>query len=256
MNFDEIFAKQPEQPLQHLVPNGGFTSIFRTIACVGDSLSSGEFEAAKEDGTSSYHDFYEYSWGQFLGRACGSTVYNFSRGGMTAQEYCESFAEHNRFWDSARAAQCYIVALGVNDLLGLKQPLGTAADDWEHPETFAGFYLQILHRLQSIQPRAKFFLVTMPDEGELEENRELKAAHAALLHEMAKTLPNTYVIDLFAYAPNYDQEFHEKFYLRGHLNPMGYQLTAVMIGSYIDFIIRHQMEDFREVGFIGTDLHG
>lgn len=42
----------------------------------------------------------------------------------------------------------------------------------------------------------------------------------------------------------------------GHLNPMGYALTAKMTASYIDYIIRHNTEDFKEVGFIGTDLHG
>lgn len=255
MNLNHIFDIQNEQPLDRIVPNGGFTAIFRTIACVGDSLSSGEFEADAGEG-SSYHDYYEYSWGQFLGRACGSKVYNFSRGGMTAKEYCDSFADFNRFWDPSMAAQCYVVALGVNDLIGQKKPLGKIDDTAEDGDTFAAYYLQILNRLRAIQPRAKFFLVTMPDEGELEENREIKAAHAALLHEIAEKFDNTYVIDLFAYAPKYGKDFHEKFYLRGHLNPMGYQFTAEMIGSYIDYIIRHNMNDFKEVGFIGTKLHG
>lgn len=256
MNLDNIFDNQNEQPLDRLVPNGGFTAVFRTIACVGDSLSSGEFEADAGD-CSSYHDYYEYSWGQFLGRFCGSKVYNFSRGGMTAKEYCESFAEANRFWDSGLAAQCYIIALGVNDLIYMdNQQVGTIQDTLDRNNTFAAYYLQILNRLRSIQPRAKFFLVTMPDEGELEENYEIKAAHATLLHEIAEKFDNTYVIDLFAYAPKYDKAFHEKFYLRGHLNPMGYQFTAEMLGSYIDYIIRHNMDDFKEVGFIGTELHG
>lgn len=256
MNLDHIFNNQNEQPLDHIAQNGGYTAIFRTIACVGDSLSSGELEADAGE-CSSYHDYFEYSWGQFLGRACGSKIYNFSRGGMTAKEYWESFADFNRFWDSSLAAQCYIIALGVNDLIYMDhQQIGTINDTLEHNSTFAAYYLQIINRLRTIQPRAKFFLVTMPDEGELEENREIKAEHAALLHEIAEKFDNTYVIDLFAHAPKYDKSFHEKFYLRGHLNPMGYQLTAEMIGSYIDYIIRHNMDDFKEVGFIGTKLHG
>ena len=62
------------------------TADTRTVACIGDSLSSGEFEAAAEKG-SSYPDMYEYSWGQFMARMCGCKVYNMSRGGMTAKEY-------------------------------------------------------------------------------------------------------------------------------------------------------------------------
>ena len=32
----------------------------------------------------------------------------------------------------------------------------------------------------------------------------------------------------------------------------GYILTAKMLMSYMDFIIRHNMDDFREAGLIGT----
>ena len=38
-------------------------------------------------------------------------------------------------------------------------------------------------------------------------------------------------------------------------NQGGYVLTADYVGSYIDYIIRHNMNKFKEVGFIGTDLH-
>ena len=60
--------------------------IFRRIACVGDSLSSGEFQTKKEDGTFDYYDKFEHSWGQHISKMNGSTVLNFSRGGMTAKE--------------------------------------------------------------------------------------------------------------------------------------------------------------------------
>ena len=63
--FLDYYLTQPnEKPLDRFVPDGGFTAIFRTIGCIGDSLSSGEFESTKEDGTKGYHDYYEYSWGQ------------------------------------------------------------------------------------------------------------------------------------------------------------------------------------------------
>lgn len=249
-----------EKPLDTIKDDGGYTAIFRTIACIGDSLSSGEFEAAKKDGTSSYHDMFEYSWGQFIARMCGSRVYNMSRGGMTAKEYIESFADYSGFWDGKYAAQAYIIALGVNDLFGLKQPVGTLADvNFDDPsqnnrETFAGYYAAIIQKLKKTQPRAKFFLVTMP--RETEERNELKKEHSNLLYALADRFDNTYVIDLNRYAPVYDEEFKKNFYLRGHLNPMGYLLTAKMIASYMDFIIRHHMDEFKEIGFIGTSLHG
>ena len=106
-----------EKPLENLVADGGFTGIFRTIGCIGDSLASGEVESTKEDGTTGYHDMYEYSWGQYMARAAGNTVYNFSCGGMTAKWYLDSFGNDIGAWDRKKACQAYIFALGVNDIL-------------------------------------------------------------------------------------------------------------------------------------------
>ena len=261
MNIEEFIAQENEKPLDKIVTDGGFTAIFRTIACIGDSLASGEFESIKADGSHGWHDMYEYSWGQYIGRMCGSTVHSLSRGGMTAKVYCESFADSNGFWNPKYASQCYIIALGVNDILNVKQELGSVKDvdfsDYKNnKENFAGYYAQIIQRLKQIQPRAKFFLMTMAKDGENDSRLEEKQAHSALLYDFADKFDNTYVIDLLKYAPTYDEKFKENFYLCGHMNPMGYDLTAKMVASYIDYIIRHNPQDFKEVGFIGTDLHG
>lgn len=40
----------------------------------------------------------------------------------------------------------------------------------------------------------------------------------------------------------------EKFYLYGHMNPSGYILTAKIVDSYIDYIVRHNPDDIKEVG--------
>lgn len=250
-----------EKPMENIISDGGYTAIFRTICCIGDSLSSGEFEAEKDDGSSSYHDMFEYSWGQFIARMCGSTVYNFSRGGMTTKEFCESFAENNGFWNNSYASQCYIIALGANDINFEGLQLGTISDvdftNWHNNKpTFAGYYAQIIQRMKEVQPRAKFFLMSMPCTGENDKNKEKKRQHRDLLNDFAERFDNTYVLDFYEYAPDYDDSFKENFYLRGHLNPMGYLLTAKYVASYIDYIIRHNMKDFKEVGFIGTDLHG
>ncbi len=260
MKTEDLFPEN-EKPLDRLCTDGGFAKIFRRIACVGDSLSSGEFQARTESGDWSYHDFYEHSWGQYLARTCGSFVRNFSRGGMTASEYCEGYADHEGFWDAGKACDAYIVALGVNDLLNYNQELGSVSDicqeDWRrNKKTFAGYYGQILQRYREIQPRARFFLVTMPSGSEDRESQTKLLQHAELLADLSKLFPNTYVIDLFRYAPVYDDAFRKKFYLNGHMNPAGYVLTAQMIASYIDWIVRRNMEAFADVGFIGTNLHG
>ncbi len=258
MNLDKMLFSGEEKPLENLTVNGGYTSVFRKIAVVGDSLSSGEFESMDENGNRGYHDYFEYSWGQNLARMCGSVCYNFSRGGMSASEYCEGFADNMRFWDSQYACQCYIIALGVNDVLGQNQEIGSVADineDYtQNKKTFAGYYAQIIQRYKKIQPRAKFFLMTIPRDGNMEIREEKKEKVRKVLYDLAEYFDNTYVLDFFKYAPAYDESFREKFYMGGHLNPMGYVLTAHMVASYIDYIIRHNFADFHEVGYIGTDL--
>ena len=47
MNLQDYYFNAGEKPLDRIPQNGGFAAIFRTIACVGDSLSSGEFQIKK-----------------------------------------------------------------------------------------------------------------------------------------------------------------------------------------------------------------
>ena len=261
MNINDFYAIPDEKPLDNLVSDGGFVGIFRSIACVGDSLSSGEFESKTPEGITGYHDFYDYSWGQYMARDIGCTVYNFSKGGMTAKRYYTEFAEAKGFWDPALACQAYIIALGVNDLINAGQPIGEMSDinpddPTQNAKTFTGYYARIIQQYKAIQPDAKFFLVTMPHQVMYEATpgkSEISDAHAARLHELAAYFENTYVIDLRAYAPAHDEEFTRMFYLHGHMNPMGYRLFAEQVCSYMDYIIRHNPRDFVNVPFIGNE---
>ena len=85
MDWTKELYNKNEKPLDKLVDGYSHTSIFRTIAFIGDSLSSGEFETRDENGKTGYHDLFEYSWGQYIARKNGLKAYNFSRGGMTAK---------------------------------------------------------------------------------------------------------------------------------------------------------------------------
>ncbi|MBQ7923578.1 MAG: SGNH/GDSL hydrolase family protein [Clostridia bacterium] len=255
MDITKYYAIEGEKPLDVIKPDGGMTAIFRTIACIGDSLASGELESTREDGDKGYHDYYEYSWGQYIARAIGVKVYNFSKGGMTAAAYWERFAAERDFWNPELASQAYIMALGVNDLKRME--IGTAGDiDMEAPEnskpTFAGYYGRILMKYREISPKSRFFLVTIPRSvTDTEERIEKVKKHTAVLYDMAEMFEFTYVLDLNRYAPCYDEKFRETFFLGGHMNASGYWFTAQMFMSYIDYIIRNHPEDFSQVGFIG-----
>lgn len=249
-------VEENEKPFDRELRNGGYFTIFRKVACVGDSLSSGEIEIVRPTGTV-YVDQFEQSWGQYLGRLCGQQVYNFSRGGMTASEYCDSFAEANDFWNKDKAAQAYIIALGVNDLLGMRQEVGSCADidinDYNNnKKTFAGYYGKIIQKYKEIEPNAKFFLVSMcKDSMQSEENIAYIEAHLKVLNEMAGFFTNTYVIDLLNNAPDYGNDFHDRYFLSGHMTSWGYRNTAVMLATYLDFIIRSNPKDFIYSQLIG-----
>lgn len=256
MDIRDYYPIPGEKPLDKIKPDGGAFAIFRKVAVIGDSLSSGEMESLTPAGEKGYHDYFEYSWGQFMARAAGTQVLNFSRGGMTASEYMESFGEANGFFDPEKACQAYIIALGVNDLLNRGDELGSAADidlaDWRNnKKTFAGYYAQVIQRYREISPKSRIFLMTMVPGGRGTDERI--EAHRKLLYELAELFGFTYVLDFCEYAPPHDEEFRKHFYLGGHLNAMGYLLTAQQVMSYIDFIIRNHYEDFSQTAFIGKD---
>ena len=257
MQIKDFLCREGELPLDRIAEDGGFTAIFKKIACVGDSLASGEFEVKNEEGQTLWIDRREHSWGQYIARMCGSTVYNFSKGGMNAKEYRRAFANNSGFWQRDLAANAYIIALGVNDILNSPDPnYGDFSDicheDYEKNEwTFIGNYAYIIQRYKSIQPDAKFFLVGMPRSG---RDDERVRRHRDILIKLAEIFSNTYFLDLYQYAPELDAEFKRNFYLGSHLTPTGYYFMAKVIASYIDYIIRKDMPSFKYVGLMGFDF--
>lgn len=263
MNIDRFLDKDND-PLEFITEGAGFCGIFRSIGCIGDSLSSGEFQIKGYDGIDTYHDMYEYSWGQYMARTIGSKVYNFSKGGMTAKDFVDSFGEKTGCFNSENFCQAYIIALGVNDVSSMVSgnlQMGDTSDInkncyWNNKHTFVGYMASIIQRLKIQTPGAKFFLLTIPKSDVSDDRTPFEDEHAEMMYTLAGFFSDTYVIDLRKYAPVYDSEFQKKFFLSGHMNTCGYILTAKMIISYIDYIIRHNIGEFNNVPFIGTPYFG
>ena len=261
MDIKKLIGKTEEKPLDTLIEGAGFLPIFQTIACIGDSLSSGELQLKKADGTNAFFDFYEYSWGEYIKRITGSQVHVFAKGGMTARAYRSEFGNSKGFYKRELAANAYIIALGVNDLLNRDTPIGDISDicpddPKKNGETYIGNYAYIIQRYKAIQPDAKFFLVTIPlstDRGEERKAKTLRQRDA--IYKLAEYFDNCYVVDFCEYAPDFNEEFRDAFFLNGHMSPAGYQLIARMMISYIDYIIRHNHEAFKNVGFMGVDTN-
>ena len=259
MDMKKFMGDESELPLDRIIEGGGFVGIFPTIACIGDSLASGEFQVNYEDGRKLFYDMYEYSWGAHIERITGSKVHVFAKGGMTARDYVQSFANSKGYWKSELAANAYIIGLGVNDIINRGHEIGSRDDvcleDYrKNGDTFYGNYCAIIQRYKAIQPDAKFFLITIPRGSDRGDERAKKTEAAAkAIRDIADMFEGVYVIDLCKYGPDYNADFRRDFFLNGHMNPMGYLFSARLIISYIDYIIRHNMEDFQWVGLMGVD---
>lgn len=210
-----------ELPLSKIIRDGGMMNIFRTMGCIGDSLSSGEFEYDLH-GEKGYLDYYEYSWGKQIERITGINMTNYSHGGLTAYRLYQEADNQtstneniNNLFNSQNLKQGYIMALGVNDLRGQNNlqelyggNIGDAetdiclADYRQNSQTFVGCYAKIIQRIQSMQPDTKFFLMTMPDDGVGDEE-----GFVEVIRNLAEKLDNCYVLDLYHYAPKYDADW-------------------------------------------------
>lgn len=249
--------------------DGGYTSIFRRIGCIGDSLSSGEFEY-DDKGIKGFWYNYEYSWGKFMQYSLHNEVEVYARGGLTAHQlYIDADTKNspvpaiNQLFDAGHACQAYIIALGVNDLRGsgvldtvyhgqVGDPdIDIDLEDYRsNKPTFVGMYARIIQRLSAMQKGTKFFLVSMPN-----DHHETSIVHLKLLEGIAKILPDCYVIDLYHNAPEYDSEFRKKYYIGGHMNAMGYKLTSIYLMTAIHQIIDSNPEEFKDVPYIGSAYH-
>lgn len=250
-------------PIETIIPDGGMTAILRKVGCIGDSLSSGECEYVKDDGSIGFYDLYDYSWGQFMARKCGLEVLNFSCGGLKARTFHE-YAGYNKAFTKEKACKAYIIALGVNDMSHLDTAypelgFGSMDDvDFEvlegHKPSFVGYYVKIILKIRALVKDAKIFCVTMPTDSRMApEKAELYDKHAEFIRSLPNYFKSLYVIDLRKYACEYGEEFSKKYRLGGHLSPLGYKYTADIMATYIDYIINNNVDDFKGIGFVGTD---
>lgn len=253
--FLAISAKAQENPIATISQQPGWCTIIHRWGFIGDSLCSGEHEYKRADGTTVWDDIYEYSWGQRMIAAIGGNAvgYNFSQGGETAKGWIDHFWDYpmNRNADiraKSHPCQAYIVALGCNDKNSFEP--GDARKDinmedyTKNAETFAGYYGGIIQRVKELQPKARFFVVTLPN---LYGNKEISAQ----IRTMGDIFENVYVLDLEKYAPDFTTpEFRERYMLMGHLNAAGYQYIAWMFMTYINWIIENNLPEFTDIALL------
>jgi hypothetical protein len=241
----------PDNPLEYIRETPGYLSSFLHVGCIGDSLASGEAVYKKEDGSTGGRDLFEYSWGQYLARMTGNTYYNWSRGGLRCDTFLSSTMATECF-DGTHKCEAYIIGLGQNER-NKNYPIGTETDihmeDYsQNPETYYGNYGKILMKIKEIQPKAKIFVLTDP-------LQEVEAAgYNEAVRKISEMFSNVYLVDLYTYGSTL---FYSGWIAQqrrgGHYNAVGYYACAMIIATYIDWIIKKYPSEFREIEFIGTE---
>ena len=114
--------------------------------------------------------------------------------------------------------------------------------------TFYGQYAMIIQKIRQVNPNAYFFVVTLPT-----NNASFNQRSVAIRY-MATIFSRVYVVDIAKYLPMYGTyPFVGAFYSNGHLNATGYEWTAYLFNTYIDWIIRNNYSDFGLSPFIPED---
>lgn len=247
---DDMVLVPNEMPLDVLKRDGGLFTIFRKVAYIGDSLSSGFMDYYDSAGVWHGVNLWEFSYGQFIARMTGTDFFNSSTGGLTVRTWLSGYASA-LFDNPDNLCKAYIIYLGTNDqskILSGEMPLGSLGDidlgNWQNNvDSFAGRYGEIIQRIKQTQPKAKIFCVTVPKRPTSATDNVCNP----IIRQIPSLFTNVYLIDLWRYAKPIPH------YTGSHLNAIGYQIFGWQITSYIDYIIRKNPVEFNEVQFIGTN---
>lgn len=243
----------PENPLEYLRETPGYLSVFLHVGCIGDSLASGEAVYMKSDGTTGGLDKFDFSWGQYLARMTGNTYYNWSKGGLRCDTFLSSSLATECF-DGEHLCEAYIIGLGQNEK-NKSYTIGTAddidLDDYSNnADSYYGNYGKIISKIKEVQPKAKIFILTDP------LSSVESAGYNDAVREIATLFDSVYLVDLYTYGSSLYTSTLMKAHKRGgHYDAVGYYLCAMVIATYIDWLIKKYPEEFREVEFIGTDYY-
>ena len=254
-------GKPSGNPLAKLGAAPSFISIFKKIVHIGDSLTRGQYNTTSPNTNGA--DLPGCSRPVFMGRMIGNENVNLGIGGAAAalssnHPWITEAQEGYSFpWtDFTNPGDCYIIALGTNDISQLGSFTGDVSTDIDTTDyhnnatTSVGGYATIIQMILEMQPKAKIFCVTIPKSRNTESTRT--AANTKI--KAIAQLFNCYVIDLETYGESESGYFATYYKNDTHNNALGYLQRARQYIAYIDWIIENNPAQFRNLQFIGTDF--
>lgn len=233
------------------------TSIFNKITCIGDSLTEGVFNTTGSDIIDK-----RYSYPTFFEKHTGVTTINLGIGSTCASraELSHSWfdvANNRGYFDANNIGDCCIIALGTNDISRFGEFTGDVSTDIGDSiescaNTSVGGYAAIVLKMKEMQPKMKFFFVTISNN----RNQEVERIPSnEKIRQLAEYF-GAYIIDLEKWAENTSVEssvFSLKYKNGSHNNALGYNLRARQYAVAMSYLIEHNWKDFQDVQFIGSD---
>ena len=235
--------------------------MFKKIVHIGDSLTRGQYNTTSPNTNGA--DIPSYSRPVLMGRMIGNENVNLGIGASAAALssnhpwLTEAQSGHIFPWtDFTNPGDCYIIALGTNDISQLGSFTGDVSTDIDisdyhnNATTSVGGYATIIQMILEMQPKAKIFCVTIPNT----RNDATTRTNANAKIKAVADLFGCYVIDLEMYGESSENgRFAKTFKNASHNNALGYAERARQYIAYIDWIIENHLDEFRNVQFIGTD---
>ncbi len=218
--------------------DGGYANVLRKCGIIGDSLSCG----ALDTGNSARDNWEEYSWASFMSRRTGCSLVKLGQGGLQIANWLSSPYPTN-ILDSANICDSYFIFIGHNDQSTLSGSISDVdtSDLSQSADTTYGKLGKIVGKCKQANPKAKIFFITYP--LIMCENTGVNT----MLREVCNAVGG-YLIDLYAYDKQTDY-----FKDSTHLTPFGYYTWSTEIMSYVDYIMRNNMADFRDIGYATKD---
>ena len=244
-------------PLSIVKETAGLTSVIHKLGVIGASFTNGGHN--KTSGTFPISIAREFSWPQRLAKLCGITAYNFGQPGMWSKQWLDDVGGYyTQMGQADYACDAYIISFASNDVGKADYPLGTIADvhigdESENAPSFYGYLSQIIARCKEVIPRSYLFMLTYPYNYSQTDTNGYNQAMRDLVAAYREAGYYIYLIDYAAYGMKISEAQSKGMYRHAHFVGTGYQYMTYEICTYIDWIIRHNMEDFKDIAFVQTD---
>ena len=212
------------------------TQIFKKITGIGDSIMAGFMN---RDGVSAGSDVARAAgnnWISYIGMRTGSTITNLAEGGASSHDWRVTYLP-----SADIATDAYFIMLGTNDIrdgltIGTSADINTA-DRSQNADSFYGNMDYIISSLRTIRPAAQIFVLTVPagvQSGTGANGRDISPVNVALRYICGLYNTHVHLIDLDAYATDFDRAIVRSNFSLGHFDPIAYNYMSAIIERAIN----------------------